>query len=117
MLAPQELYPLQRICVESTIAAVDKGKRAPLILGPTGFGKTRVGVELLVRTHAKGNRGLWIAPRLALINQTVDSLHRNGVGLGLRAVQRADDDAADHCECGYRVAAGLLRGRLRHQRW
>ena len=93
MLAPQELYPLQRICVESTIAAVDKGKRAPLILGPTGFGKTRVGVELLVRTHAKGNRGLWIAPRLALINQTVDSLHRNGVER--LSVLRGDDDRVD----------------------
>jgi superfamily II DNA or RNA helicase len=64
--------------VDSTIAAVRAGKRAPLIVAPCGFGKTRTGVELLARTSAKGNAGLWLSPRLELIDQTVESLRRNG---------------------------------------
>jgi DNA repair protein RadD len=89
----QELRPLQAACVDNVIDAVRKGARAPLVCAPTGFGKTRVGVEFLRRTEAKGNAGLFIAPRIELIDQTVKSLRSNGVNR--ISVLRANDDRID----------------------
>ena len=74
----QPLYPMQQACVDAVIRAANAGKRAPLIVAPPAFGKTRVGVEFLHRTEAKGNRGLWVCPRRELADQTVESLYRNG---------------------------------------
>lgn len=87
------LRPYQTRCIETTRKAVAGGSRAPLIVAPTGSGKTTIGVSIASSALTKGGRVLWLAHRRELVEQTVETLARAGVNHV--SVLRADDDRAD----------------------
>lgn len=85
--------PHQSSCLHATRRAVADGSRAPLIVAPTGAGKTFIGVLIASGALRKGGAVLWVTHRRELIDQTVASLQRAGVARV--SVLRADDDRID----------------------
>jgi len=68
-LRPYQLEVLPRIS-----AAWREGRRAPLLVAPTGSGKTLIAAEIIRRSVAHGWRVLFLAPRRELIEQAHDKL-------------------------------------------
>lgn len=76
----QPLRPYQAIAIDEARQAYRKGKRAILLVAPTGAGKTRIGVELVASALSKpGGCVLWLAHRQELIRQAYAALKREGV--------------------------------------
>lgn len=73
------LFDYQAQAIAETRQAIRSGARAPLIVMPTGAGKTRTGVELVRLAMRKGNRVLWVAHRRELVDQARESLIAEGV--------------------------------------
>lgn len=67
------LRDYQSRAVDEAIAAIDD---APIIVSPTGSGKTTMGVEIIRRL---GRPALWVAHRRELITQARDRLIRDGI--------------------------------------
>lgn len=61
-------------------AALAAGRRAPLVVAPTGSGKTVLAAEI-IRRH--GGRALFLAPRRELVHQTCNKLDEAGVSYGV----------------------------------
>ena len=61
--APPVLRPYQRATVAQIATAVQAGVRAPLVVLPTGAGKTVIGAELTRREVERGGSALFLAPR------------------------------------------------------
>ncbi len=58
---------------------VEGGKRAGMVVLPTGGGKTVVAAHWLLRyVVAKGGRVLWLAPRLELVKQAFQTFKKLG---------------------------------------
>lgn len=74
--------PYQQQAVGDLRRAVANGKRAPLLVMPTGGGKTICAIELVRGAVAKGRRVLFIAPRRELIFQTSEKLTAIGIPHG-----------------------------------
>lgn len=73
------LRPLQSKLIENIDAAIAAGERRIMVQAPTGFGKTVVGAALAQRCIDAGQRMLFTAPALSLIDQTVSRFHQNGI--------------------------------------
>jgi DNA repair protein RadD len=63
------LRPYQERALSECRRLVGEGYRAPLIVSPTGTGKTRIGASIAAGHLAKGGRVLWLAHRTELIEQ------------------------------------------------
>jgi len=72
-----ELRPYQETAVSSIIGALD---RNPILVSPTGSGKTLLAVEVL---RLLGRRALWLAHRKELIDQAAASLESSGLSVGV----------------------------------
>ena len=79
MSAPRELYPHQTIALDLLRQSLASGKKRPLVQAPTGFGKTVLCGQIIRRAIAKGNRVCMLVPAISLVDQTVESLYRDGV--------------------------------------
>ncbi len=77
-----QLRPYQLAAVEAVEGAVAEGKN-PLLVKPTGAGKTVVAAELIRRRRERGQRLLFLAPRRELVAQTSRTLGRLGIGHGV----------------------------------
>lgn len=77
------LREYQQQAVEQLRAAIAGGKRAPILVMPTGSGKTVVAAEVMRRSFGKGKNVLFTAPRRELIWQTRAKLNDAGVPHGL----------------------------------
>jgi superfamily II DNA or RNA helicase len=74
--------PYQRKAIAATYAALRSGKRCPLVVAPTGAGKTLI-MALMVRdVVSKGKRAAVFAHRTELRDQAVATLARCGVEAG-----------------------------------
>ncbi len=95
------LRPYQADAIGAARAAVAAGKRAPLLVLPTGGGKTRIGVEFVARAVALGRRVLWLAHRRELVDQAVAAVVGEGMPASqisvLRAGSRSHDPARPVC--------------------
>jgi DNA repair protein RadD len=78
-VAAQALRPYQRQAIDEAKQAYRDGKRAILLVAPTGAGKTLLGCEIVKGAIAKGNNVLWLAHRAELLTQARDRLLANGV--------------------------------------
>jgi len=77
---PCPLRPYQARAIELARESIAAGKRRPVLQLPTGAGKTRIAAEIIRRALAKGNPGIFVVPRISLIEQTVAAFQREGIG-------------------------------------
>lgn len=76
--------------IDALRASYARGRRAPLLVAPTGSGKTIIASSIVQSAHARGNRSLFVAPRRELIGQTVRKLSEAGIW-DVRVIQAAND--------------------------
>lgn len=76
-----ELRPYQKAALDQFDQLLFMGVRAPLIVAPTGAGKTVIAAEIIRRSP--NERVLFLAPRRELIHQTVKKLDAFGVQHGV----------------------------------
>lgn len=76
-----DLRPYQIDAIAQLDAAVANGSRAPLMVLPTGSGKTVIAAELIRRHERK--QCLFLAPRRELVFQTCAKLDDAGIGYGV----------------------------------
>lgn len=80
----------QRAAVRSLWSAYRDGKRAVLIVAPTGSGKTTIATvaarDYLAAHQQAGGRVVWIAHRDELLDQAAATLQRAGLAVGYRGV-------------------------------
>lgn len=73
------LRSYQSDVVDRIWAAIAAGCRAPLIVAPTGAGKTVIAAEIVRREIGAGRRALFLAHRRELIAQASEKLHALGI--------------------------------------
>lgn len=83
MSALPELREYQKAAVESLRLSLAKGMRRPVLVSPTGSGKTRLAIEVIRLAVSKGRRVLFLAPRRELIYQASAVLESAGVMHGV----------------------------------
>ena len=81
--------PYQHEAVAALLAAAARGVHRPLLVLPTGTGKTIIFALLVQR---RGGRALILAHRDELIQQALDKLHLVDPSLPLGVVQAARDE-------------------------
>src|SRR5271166_2896378 len=77
--ALRPLRPDQELAVEALRRSLASGHKRPLLMGPTGYGKTLTAAHIIRRTLDKGNRGIFTVPALSLIDQTVAAFEAEGI--------------------------------------
>jgi DNA repair protein RadD len=77
------LRPYQIDGIAAIDAAIAAGKRSPLLVSPTGAGKTVIFAAITKRAAAKGLRVIVLAHRREIIAQTSLKLSANGVEHGI----------------------------------
>ena len=75
------LRPYQTAAIEQLDAAIASGSMSPLMVLPTGAGKTVIAGEVIRRDPSK--RSLFLAPRRELVTQTSEKLRDCGVEHGV----------------------------------
>lgn len=78
-----ELRPYQSAAVDALRASLAQGHRSPLLVAPTGSGKTIIARALVEGATAKSKRVLFLAPRRELIFQTCAKLESAGLSYGV----------------------------------
>lgn len=73
-LRPRQIESMSRL--RQSIAS---GHRRPVLQAPTGFGKTIIGSAIVEGAMSKGNRVVFVAPAVDLIDQTVAAFYREGI--------------------------------------
>jgi superfamily II DNA or RNA helicase len=110
--SPPVLRPYQVAAVAELAAAFSAGHRAPVLVLPTGSGKTVIAAELIRCAVAAGERVLFLAPRRELIAQTSEKLDAIGLAHGVilaGADARAGLAAAIHVASVDTLVSRLLR--------
>ena len=92
---PPELWPHQSRAIELVDEAVQAARRAPLLVLPTGAGKTVIAAEIIRREVAAGGSALFVAPRRELIRQTSAKLDAVGVAHGILLAGAHERDGLD----------------------
>jgi len=77
------LYPFQEASIEALRENIRNGVRNQILCAPTGSGKTICATYLLRECYAKRKRGIFIADRINLIDQTSAVLDTYGVPHGV----------------------------------
>ena len=80
----KELRPHQVRAIDMLRQSLARKNRRVVMQGPTGFGKTLVASKIIDLARAKGNRVIFTAPAISLIDQTVTAFEREGIdGIGV----------------------------------
>jgi len=77
------LRPYQQQAVADVRQAFAQGYKAPLLVLPTGGGKTIIFAHIAANVASKGKRALILVHRVELLRQTADKLRDSGAGIGL----------------------------------
>jgi DNA repair protein RadD len=92
-----KLREYQERAITDLRAQYSAGKRAPVLVLPTGGGKTVIAAAIVRGAIERGNRVLFLAHRSELLDQTINKLEQAGihnVRLVRAAVTRGPNDAA-----------------------
>jgi len=92
---PPTLRPYQTEAIDRLRACIAGGKRRPLLVLPTGAGKTVVAADIIRSAVAKGSRCLFLAPRRELVAQTSRKLDDVGVAHGVILAGADERDGLD----------------------
>lgn len=85
------LRDYQDTCIGGVRNAYRAGKRSPLLVSPTGSGKTVMFAYISNGTSRKGNKVLILVHRQELVDQTTKTLNAFSVGHGVIAAGRTPD--------------------------
>lgn len=77
------LRPYQLDLVSAVSASFASGHSAPLVVLPTGGGKTATAVDMVRQAIANGKRVCWLAHRAELCKQTAQAARAAGITTGL----------------------------------
>ena len=69
----------QQRSIDLLKSSFGSGNRRVVIQGPTGFGKTLVAAKIIEGAVAKGNKVIFTAPAISLIDQTVNAFEAEGI--------------------------------------
>jgi DNA repair protein RadD len=75
----KQLRPYQQKALDDVRHSLGKGNRRVVLQGATGFGKTLVAAQIISGAQAKGNRVIFTAPAVTLIDQTVRAFEDEGI--------------------------------------
>jgi superfamily II DNA or RNA helicase len=78
-----ELYPVQKEAITKTRNEIRSGNKRPLIVSPTGSGKTVIASHIIDSAVAKGSRVIFIAHRKEIIDQTASKLKAMDIEHGI----------------------------------
>ena len=67
----RELWPHQSRAIELLWQAMAEGHRRPMLMMPTGSGKTDTAIDIVKRARAKDRRVVFTVPAIELIDQTL----------------------------------------------
>lgn len=74
-----QLRHYQQAAVTGALRAIAGGKKAPMIVSPTGTGKMVIISEILKRAYLKGNTALFVVHRREMVKQCSEKLTLMGV--------------------------------------
>jgi superfamily II DNA or RNA helicase len=75
----KELRPHQQRAIDMLRQSLARGNRRVVVQAPTGFGKTLTAAKIVDGALAKGNRVIFTAPAISLIDQTVRAFEDEGI--------------------------------------
>lgn len=78
-----DLRPYQSAALESLRRSLATGHKRPILVSPTGSGKTVMAKGIIESATTKGRRVMFLAPRRELIKQTSRTLERAGIRHGV----------------------------------
>lgn len=90
-----ELRAYQSEAIASLRGQLALGKKAPVLVAPTGSGKTACAGAICVSAKAKGRRFMFIAPRRKLVWQTAEAFRAMGLDVGVVIAGHRTRDAVD----------------------
>jgi DNA repair protein RadD len=73
------LWPHQARAIDDLRASLSSGKRRPMLMAPTGFGKTLTAAWIIQRALDKGKTVAFTVPSINLIDQTVAAFEAEGI--------------------------------------
>lgn len=73
------LFPHQERALDLLRDSLRSGHKRPLLMAPTGFGKTVVSAHIIQRALDKGKRVAFVVPALSLIDQSAQSFYAQGI--------------------------------------
>lgn len=77
-----QLRPYQTDIVDQIRDALRRGVRSPLVVSPTGSGKTAIFCHIAAGARARKNRVIVLVHRAEILQQTLKSMHRLGITAG-----------------------------------
>jgi len=90
MTGLRELRPHQTAALDGLRQSIMAGHRRPMLMAPTGAGKTVIAAHIVARARAKGKRLAFVVPSLGLIDQTIERFVENGIDASEIGVVQAD---------------------------
>jgi DNA repair protein RadD len=75
----RSLRPYQAEAVDSLVRSLKSGHKHPLLMLPTGAGKTLTAAHIVQRALDKGNRVTFCVPTISLIDQTAKAFFDEGI--------------------------------------
>lgn len=87
------LHPYQTKAIADLREALRSGSKRPMLMAPTGAGKTVIAAEIIQGALAKGRRVTFTVPTIGLVDQTA----RDFFGVGIRdvGIMQADHHMTD----------------------
>jgi DNA repair protein RadD len=91
---PKPLRDYQAASIDRLRASLASGHRRPVLMAPTGAGKTVIASAIIRMARGKGKRIAFCVPKLSLVDQTVEAFWSEGIcDIG---VMQADHRMTDH---------------------
>lgn len=87
------LRPRQLQAIEALRQAYREGKRAPILVAPTGFGKTHTSAEIIRSAVARGHRVWFLAHLREILDATSGKLTAEGIDHGFIMAGKPEDDS------------------------
>lgn len=84
------LHPHQDVAMDLLKGAIQTGKRRPMLMLPTGAGKTVLAAHVVSGVLRKGKRCCFVVPALSLVDQTFARFVENGIDPADMGVIQAD---------------------------